>query len=204
VIEFLQYSDHCGRQRRAPGLGDRLEGWVRRRIETACHDAAAPAMGWPPSPHVAETLAHAAPYLRQALEAETVLTVGAAVGAWRGGEVDAVLSVGPLECMPNKLAESFFHHVAEREGLLSLTLSLNGDPVDPEVLDAFAFEVHARARSARASARSGAPGSAALQAARSRSSARAAPSRSPSRSSASPVSTWARGQAQLRHIWRQT
>ena len=52
---------------------------------------------------------------------------------------DAVVSVGPLECMPNKIAESQFHHVSEREGLLSLTLSLNGDPVDPEILDAFAF-----------------------------------------------------------------
>jgi hypothetical protein len=46
--------------------------------------------------------------------------------------------------MPNKIAEAQFHHVAEREGLLSLTLSLNGDPIDPEVLDGFAFEVHQR------------------------------------------------------------
>ena len=57
-----------------------------------------------------------------------------------------MLSVGPLECTPNKLAESLFHHAAAREGLLSLTLSLNGDPVDPGALDAFAFAVHARHR----------------------------------------------------------
>ena len=48
--------------------------------------------------------------------------------------------------MPNKIAEAQFFHVAEQEGLLSLTLSLNGDPVDPEVLDNFAFEVHERFR----------------------------------------------------------
>ena len=34
--------------------------------------------------------------------------------------------------------------MAEREGLHSLTLALNGDPVDPEVLDNFAFEVRSR------------------------------------------------------------
>jgi predicted nucleotide-binding protein (sugar kinase/HSP70/actin superfamily) len=146
VTEFLQYSDHCGRQRRRPGVGDRLDGWVRRRIETACHAAAARAFGWSPPAGTAETLHAAAPYLRAALEGETVLTLGAAVEAWRRREVAGVLSVGPLECMPNKLAESLFHHAAAREGLPSLTLSLNGDPVDPEALDAFAFEVHARHR----------------------------------------------------------
>ena len=57
-----------------------------------------------------------------------------------------MVSVGPLECMPNKLAEAQFHHVAEREGLLSLTLSLNGDPLDEAALDGFAFEVHRRFR----------------------------------------------------------
>jgi hypothetical protein len=71
------------------------------------------------------------------------------VDAWRRREVDGVLSVGPLECMPNKLAESQLVHVGEREQLLSLTLSLNGDPVDPESLDAFALEVHARHRARR-------------------------------------------------------
>jgi activator of 2-hydroxyglutaryl-CoA dehydratase/predicted nucleotide-binding protein (sugar kinase/HSP70/actin superfamily) len=204
ATEFLQYSDHCGRGRRAPGLAGRLDGWVRRRIEEVCHAAAAGAMGWGPAARVPETLAHAAGYLREALEGEAVLTVGASLGAWRRTEVDAVLSVGPLDCMPNKLAESLLHHAARREGLLSLTLSLNGDPVDPEVLDAFAFEVHARARNARASARSGASGSASLQAASSRSSAAAAPARSPSRESASARRSRARGQAQLRHSWRQT
>jgi hypothetical protein len=44
--------------------------------------------------------------------------------------------------MPNKIAEAQFYHVAEKEGLISLTLGLNGDPVDPEILDNFAYEVH--------------------------------------------------------------
>jgi len=36
------------------------------------------------------------------------------------------------------------HHVAEREGLLSLTLPFNGDPVSAAAVDNFAFEVKAR------------------------------------------------------------
>jgi hypothetical protein len=52
--------------------------------------------------------------------------------------------------MPNKIAEAQLFHAAEREGLLSLTLPVNGDPVDPDVIDRFAYEVCARfARSER-------------------------------------------------------
>ncbi|HSN15051.1 MAG TPA: hypothetical protein VLT61_10490, partial [Anaeromyxobacteraceae bacterium] len=71
----------------------------------------------------------------------------------RHGQIDAVIAAGPLECMPNKLAEAQLHHAAEEEGNLSLTLNLNGEPPDPQLLDAFAFEVHARHRERRASSK---------------------------------------------------
>jgi hypothetical protein len=48
--------------------------------------------------------------------------------------------------MPNKLVEAQLVHAGQREGLVSLTLSLNGDPIDPEVLDEFAYEVKQRFR----------------------------------------------------------
>jgi hypothetical protein len=48
--------------------------------------------------------------------------------------------------MPTRIAESQFSHAAEREGLPTLTLTFNGDPLAEDVLDNFAFEVHARHR----------------------------------------------------------
>jgi hypothetical protein len=48
--------------------------------------------------------------------------------------------------MPNKISEAQFFHVAEEQGLLSLTIPLNGDSIDPEVLDGFAYEVKERHR----------------------------------------------------------
>jgi len=72
--------------------------------------------------------------------------VGAAVHHWRAGEIDAVVNVGPLECMPSKVAEAQFFHVAQKEGLPTLTLALNGDGLNTEVLDNFAFEVQERFR----------------------------------------------------------
>jgi hypothetical protein len=76
-----------------------------------------------------------------ALRGEAVLTVGGAVAEWRHGHIDGVASVGPLECMPNKISEAQFARAAEEEGLISTTLSLNGDPLESETLDNFVFEV---------------------------------------------------------------
>jgi predicted nucleotide-binding protein (sugar kinase/HSP70/actin superfamily) len=151
VAEFMQYSDFIGaRAKPRLTIGDRLNAWVRRRLEVVVHAAASGPMGWHVPPHVREVVEAAGPWVRDALEAETVLTVGAAVHAWRAREIDGVVSVGPLECMPNKLAETQLVHIGEREELLSLTLSLNGDPIDPEPLDGFAIEVHARRRARKA------------------------------------------------------
>jgi predicted CoA-substrate-specific enzyme activase len=147
MTEFLYYSFFIGGARR--GVAHALEGWVRNRILAACHGAAAEPMGWAPSARVADAVHVGSGYLREELRGEAILTLGTALHAWRQGEIDAVVSTGPLECMPNKLAEAQFHHAAEHEGILSLTLNLNGEPPDPQLLDAFAFEVHARHRERR-------------------------------------------------------
>ena len=117
---------------------------MRRRIDSALFAALAPELGWPALPSTVEALTAAGPYVSPALEGEAVLTVGAPLHEWRHGQIDAVVCVGPLECMPTKIAEAQYHHLAEHEGVLSLTLPFNGDPVSATVLDNFAFEVKAR------------------------------------------------------------
>lgn len=153
MAEMLQYSEHQAWARGdRGGLGDQLERWVRERIFGRCHGPAAKVFGWPEPGPIPEVLEAAAPYMRDALEGETVLSLGVPIRAWRRGEIDGAVLVGPLECMPNKLAEAQLTHVAEREGLLSLALSLNGEPPDPELLDNFAFEVKRRWARRRAAA----------------------------------------------------
>jgi len=143
--EWLNY---CGyNQCREPGrnrLADNFSDLVKKRIESAAFAAIAPHLGWTPPPSTAETLAAASPYVSDALTGEAVLTVGAPLLEWRHRQIDAAVNVGPLECMPTKIAEAQLHHIAEREGLLSLTLPFNGDPVSAAALDNFAFEVQSR------------------------------------------------------------
>jgi hypothetical protein len=143
--EWLSYCGYCRRKRENRNrLTDSFSDFLQHRIERVSFGAIATALGWAPPAEVPEVLETAAPYVSSALEGEAVLTIGASLAAWRRRQIDAVVNVGPLECMPTKIAEAQFHHAAEREGLLSLTLAFNGDPVSTAALDNFAFEVKAR------------------------------------------------------------
>ena len=147
TTEWLNYCGHVGRRAKDHvGLSDHFSKLIQHRIESAALAVLAPRLGWPVPPAVSEALGAARPYVNDALEGEAVLTVGVPLHKWRRGQIAAVVSVGPLECMPAKIAEAQFHHVAEREGLLSLTLAFNGDPINTAALDNFAFEVKARAQ----------------------------------------------------------
>ncbi len=155
VIEYLQYSDIVqGRRGLRKGFKANLKTRIRRRLVEVIQGAGAEGMGWPHHASIPDVIDSAREYLREDLEHEAVLAIGLSAHAWRKDQVDGVLCVGPLECMPNKLVEAQLVHAAQREGLVSLTLSLNGDPIDPEVLDEFAYEVKGRFR-ARQAARNG-------------------------------------------------
>ncbi len=147
TFEWLEYTEECNLEDAGRyAVSQRIVAFVQKRIADLVYSFLAQPLGWHPRPVVPEILSAGADYVRPRLRGEAVLTVGGPVLEWRAHDIDAVVSVGPLECMPNKIAEAQFFHVAEHEKLLNLTLSLNGDPVAQEILDSFAFEVHARFR----------------------------------------------------------
>jgi hypothetical protein len=139
--EWLEYTSDLAATVEGAGLGEALSCRLHHRILDAGYGIMAAALGWPPRTSAREALRAAASYIRPDLRGEAVLTLGGALHEWRQGTIDGAVSVGPLECMPNKIAEAQLFHAAEREGLLSLTLPMNGDPVDPGVIDRFAYEV---------------------------------------------------------------
>jgi len=148
--EWLEYSDISSWEKgEKSGIGAHLSSFLQKRILERTYAAMGGSLSWPARGTVDESVEASSPWIRSDLCGEAVLTVGGPLHEFRRGEIVGVVSVGPLECMPNKIAEAQFFHVAERDGLASLTLNLNGDPIDPAVLDCFAFEVHERFRKAK-------------------------------------------------------
>ena len=149
--EWLDYQEFINTK---VGVPHTVASWVsakvQARIQHRAHSIMAAALGWPPLLRAGEAVEAAGDYLRYPLEGEAVLTLGGPLLEWATGHVDGVLSLAPLECMPSKIAEAQFVHAAEREKVLSLTLALNGDPVDPQVLENFVFQVKERFRQRQA------------------------------------------------------
>jgi predicted nucleotide-binding protein (sugar kinase/HSP70/actin superfamily) len=147
--EWLEYVSDLAAGTSGAGLADRLSGRLQRLILDLSYALVAAPLGWPPRMPARAAVAAASSYVRPELWGEAVLTLGGALHEWRHGAIDGAVSVGPLECMPNKIAEAQLVHAGEREGLASLTLPMNGDPVDAEILENFVYEVQARYRRRR-------------------------------------------------------
>lgn len=146
ITEWLNYCAFLNRQSHGNRLRDRFGALLRSRIETAAFTAITRSSSEPHPPAVHHVLEAARPYLSDALEGEAVLTLGTPLHQWFQQRIDGVVNVGPLECMPTKIAEAQFQHVARHEGLPSLTLPFNGEPLNTAALDNFAFEVKAAVR----------------------------------------------------------
>lgn len=146
--EWIEYADIVNKDilKTAGSASDIVISHFVRHMIRIVHAPMAKALNWPARHDVNHILHTASEYLRPELVGEEILTVGTPLHAWRNGEIQGVVSVGPLECMPSKIAESQFYHVAENDGLISLNLSFNGDPIPDTVLDDFCFEVKRRFR----------------------------------------------------------
>lgn len=143
--EWLEYTDFVARREgKKTGFGAQLSAFVLRRIQQRVHGLVGRSLGWPARTTVKDSVEAASPWVRVDLCGEAVLTVGGPVHEHREGLIDGVVSVGPLECMPNKVAEAQFFHVTETEGLATLTVPVNGDAIDETFIDSFVFDVKQR------------------------------------------------------------
>jgi len=151
--EWLEYTDLSNEQEIRRGRFSTPDAFWARAVSTFLQKSItgrlyrvfAEALEWPARTTAAESMAASAPYLRDDLLGEAVLTLGGPVHEYRHGVIDGVVSVGPLECMPNKIAEAQFFHTQRDLGLPFVVLQLNGEPADEKALDHFAYEVHRRA-----------------------------------------------------------
>jgi predicted CoA-substrate-specific enzyme activase len=149
-IEWLEYTSYLAEGRvldRALRSDDEpisigLTGLIQRSSLGLMYEKVARELGWGKRPTVAEAVEAATPYINPALAGEAVLTLGGPVHEFREGLVQGVVVVGPHECMPCKISEAQYGKVIEEMNLPYLVLALNGDPLDTEALDRFAYDLH--------------------------------------------------------------
>lgn len=149
-IEWLDYTAYLAEQRVIEGrprsddnpISIAISGVVQRSSLELMYGICARELGWGPRPKIPAAIEAARKYINPELNGEAVLTLGGPVHEFQEGLIDGVVSVGPHECMPNKIAEAQYGKVLEDMNLPYLVLALNGDPIDTEALDRFAYDLH--------------------------------------------------------------
>jgi predicted CoA-substrate-specific enzyme activase len=144
IHEWLLFVDDCNRKAGSFKWSEVLRGWVERRIRCVIRSAMGSHLDWHEAPHMPDIIEASKPYVLGDLGGDAVLALGRSLCDWVRKEIDAVVNVGPMECMPTRFVESQLCHIAEREGLPSLTLSYNGDPLTLTALENFVFDLHSR------------------------------------------------------------
>lgn len=149
-VEWLEYTQYLAERRvldkrmlhddNALSIG--LTGVVQRASMDVMYAICAKALDWGERTTVPATLDAARPYLDPSLTGEACLTLGGPVYEFREKLVQGVVVVGPHECMPCRIAEAQYGKVAEDMNIPYLVLALNGDPLDTEALDRFAYDIH--------------------------------------------------------------
>ncbi len=152
MSEWIEYADWCRWQNAADGRLQLKSGWLSARVSAGLRlaimkrlDAAVSrSLGFKPQAPVAQSVRAAAAYLSPKHQGEAILTIGSPLLMHRQGEVSGAVCVAPLECLPNKVAESQLFHASEETGMPAASIYLNGDPIDDSVLDNFVYEVKTR------------------------------------------------------------
>ena len=158
-IEWLEYTQHLSelrvidRQLRNDDnpLSIGLSGLIERASLELLFSICAKALGWGKRTTVAESTSAAAPYLNPELTGEACLTIGGPIHEFKEKLVQGVVIVGPHECMPCRIAEAQYGKVADHLRLPYIAVSLNGDPMNVETLDRFAYDIHEAHRQGYAS-----------------------------------------------------
>lgn len=149
-VEWLEYTQYLAEKRVLDQrmrhddnpLSIGLTGVVQRSTMEVLYGICAKPLEWGERTTIPVTLEAAVPYLDPSLTGEACLTLGGPIHEFREKQVQGVVVIGPHECMPCRIAEAQYGKVAEDLNIPYLALSLNGDPLDTEALDRFAYDIH--------------------------------------------------------------
>jgi len=147
VREWMNYANYLRWKRLSPDKPNRIKTnltwWGQRIIEAKIYKIFATGLGWHKDHKVEEILAEAERYLTGLKpQGEAALTIGLPALLWHKKEIAGAVIVGPFECMPTRVGETQLSLFSRQEGLPVLVLSLNGDAMDLDLLENFAWEIH--------------------------------------------------------------
>ncbi|MFH1611777.1 MAG: acyl-CoA dehydratase activase-related protein [bacterium] len=126
VSEWMNYTSYVAKE-------SRVAKFARNIISNSLHKVCATQFGWHPEYPIKHIVQAGLPYIGETPHGEAILTVGSVLLHKR-----PYISLAPVGCMPGRASE------CQLSGcdIPGLSIYVDGGPLDLDVLDAFAYQVH--------------------------------------------------------------
>jgi len=70
---------------------------------------------------------------------EAILSIGGSIIQYRNSDVDAILNIGPRECLQCKVADSITQKLNSK--IITKSIEFDGDPIAPQIVEEFVYDV---------------------------------------------------------------
>ncbi|MBX3006811.1 MAG: hypothetical protein KF816_02170 [Melioribacteraceae bacterium] len=138
-LDFLNLSSEDGAGKLVPKK--MLNKYVKYRIRKIPNMIFSKELGMPNFPELKNEIEEITRYIGFDSIGEAILSVGGSIVQHKAGKVDALMNLGPSECLQCKVADSIIKNALCKNNILAKSIEFNGDIMDESIIDDFVYDI---------------------------------------------------------------
>ncbi len=136
-LDFLNIYDGTNKAR--PNLTSIINNYLRNRIKVIPNTIIHEGLGVPKFPELKKEIKEISPYIGIDSIGEAILSIGGSIIQNKNSDIDAILNIGPGECLQCKVADSISRNMNTQ--IITKTIEFDGDPIAPTILEEFVYDI---------------------------------------------------------------
>lgn len=137
-IDFLNIYD--GGNNRKVNLSSIVNNYLRNRMKIIPNTIIHERLGVPKFPELKNEIEEISPYIGIDSIGESILSIGGSIIQNKTADIDAILNVGPRECLQCKVADSISKNMNTK--IISKSIEFDGDPISSSIVEEFVYDIH--------------------------------------------------------------
>lgn len=146
-LDFLNLSSEDGTSKLAPKK--MLNKYVKYRIRKIPNSILCKELGMPEFPKLKNKIEEISQFIGFDSIGEAILSIGGSIVQRKAGQVEALMNLGPSECLQCKVADSIIKNALCKNNILAKSIEFNGDIMDESAIDDFVYDIENNSLSER-------------------------------------------------------
>lgn len=138
-LDFLNLSSEDGKSKLAPKK--MLNKYVKYRIRKIPNSILCKELGMPEFPKLKNEIEEISQFIGFDSIGEAILSIGGTMVQYKAGKVDALMNLGPSECLQCKIADSIIKNALCKKKIHAKSIEFNGDMMDESAIDDFVYDI---------------------------------------------------------------